>query len=65
MLNPDPSLPQTSNRESHMNIRLAPNNVSFKYLYRDAGNYKQHGEAIFTNTTFISIQEIEQQIRST
>jgi len=38
--------------------------VSFKYLYRDASNYKLHGEAVFTNHTFMSIDEIEKQIRS-
>ena len=44
--------------------RLGPCNVSFKYLYRDASNYKSHGEAVFTNFTFIPIDEIEKQIRS-
>jgi hypothetical protein len=38
--------------------------VSFKYLYRDASNYKQHRETIFTNNTSIPIEEIEKQIRS-
>ena len=44
--------------------RLGPCNVSFKYLYRDASNYKLHGGAVFTNHTFMSIDEIEKQIRS-
>ena len=44
--------------------RLGPCNVSFKYLYRDASNYKLHGEAVFTNFTFMPIDEIEKQIRS-
>ena len=44
--------------------RLGACNVSFKYLYRDASNYKLHGEAVFTNHTFIPIDEIEKQIRS-
>ena len=44
--------------------RLGPCNVSFKYLYRDASNYKSHGEAVFTNFTFMPIDEIEKQIRS-
>ena len=44
--------------------RLGPCNVSFKYLYRDASNYKLHGEAVFTNHTFMPIDEIEKQIRS-
>ncbi len=39
-------------------------NVSFQYLYRDASNYKLHGEAIFTNTTGLSIEEVEKRIRS-
>jgi len=43
---------------------LGPCNVSFKYLYRDASNYKLHGEAVFTNHTFIAINEIEKQIRA-
>ena len=38
--------------------------MSFKYLYRDASNYKLHGEAVFTNHTFMPIEEIEKQIRS-
>ena len=44
--------------------RLGACNVSFKYLYRDASNYKLHGEAVFTNHTFVPIDEIEKQIRS-
>ena len=44
--------------------RLGPSNVSFKYLYRDASNYKLHGETVFTNHTFMTIDEIEKQIRS-
>ena len=43
---------------------MGPCNVSFKYLYRDASNYKLHGEAVFTNHTFIAINEIEKQIRA-
>jgi hypothetical protein len=45
--------------------RLAqPTNLLFRYMYRDASNYKQHGEAIFTNRTFLSPDEIEKQIRA-
>ena len=44
--------------------RLGACNVSFKYLYRDASNYKLHGEAVFTNYTFMPIDGIEKQIRS-
>ena len=39
-------------------------NISFQYLYRDASNYKLHGEAIFTNTTSLSLEETEKQIRT-
>jgi hypothetical protein len=43
---------------------LGASNVSFKYLYRDASNYKLHGEAVFTNHTLLPIDEIEKQIRA-
>lgn len=39
-------------------------NICFRYLYRDASNYKQHGEAIFTNQRRLSVEEIEKQIRA-
>ena len=39
-------------------------NVLFRYLYRDASNYKQYGEAIFTNQTFLLPDEIEKHIRA-
>jgi hypothetical protein len=39
-------------------------NICFTYLYRDAGNYKQHGEAVFGNRTRLPLEEIEQKIRS-
>jgi hypothetical protein len=39
-------------------------NVLFRYLYRDASNYKLYGEAIFTNQTFLPLAEIEQQVRA-
>ena len=52
------------NPENLFRTRLGPCNVSFKYLYRDASNYKLHGEAVFTNFTFMPIDEIEKQIRS-
>lgn len=42
--------------------RLGSNNISFHYLYRDASNYKLRGTVIFTNQTFLPIQEIENQI---
>lgn len=52
------------NPNNPFRTRLGPCNVSFKYLYRDASNYKLHGEAVFTNFTFMPIDEIEKQIRS-
>ena len=39
-------------------------NVLFKYMYRDASNYKQHGEALFSNHTFLVLDQLEQQIRA-
>ena len=52
------------NPNNPFRTRLGPCNVSFKYLYRDASNYKLHGEAVFTNFTFLPIDEIEKQIHS-
>ncbi|MEW6405466.1 MAG: hypothetical protein AB1649_27050 [Chloroflexota bacterium] len=43
---------------------MTDSNISFQYLYRDASNYKLHGEAIFTNTTGLSIEELEKRIRT-
>ncbi len=42
----------------------ATSNVSFQYLYRDTSNYKLHGEAIFTNTTGLSLEGVEKRIRA-
>lgn len=39
-------------------------NIRFAYLYRDASNYKQHGEVIFCNENQLTAEEIEKQIRS-
>jgi len=39
-------------------------NILFKYMYRDASNYKQYGQAIFSNDTFLPLDEVEQQIRA-
>jgi hypothetical protein len=39
-------------------------NIRFAYLYRDASNYKQHSEVIFSNEKQLSMNEIEKQIRS-
>jgi len=40
-------------------------NILFEYLYRDAGNNKQHGQAIFSNPGGIHLADIEAQIRAT
>ncbi len=39
-------------------------NLRLIYMYRDASNYKQHGEAIFSNEKQLSLQKIEKQIRA-
>ena len=39
------------------------NNIKFNYLYRDAGNYKQFSDIVFTNKNSLSLQEIELAIR--
>lgn len=38
-------------------------NIRFVYLYRDAGNYKQHGEVILSNETLLTVEEVDLQIR--
>ena len=43
---------------------MTDSNISFQYLYRDASNYKLHGEAIFTNTTGLSLDGLEKRIRA-
>ena len=40
------------------------NNIRFAYMYRDASNYKQHGEVIFSNEKHLPLDEIEKQIHS-
>ena len=37
--------------------------IRLNYLYRDAGNYKEYGEMIFTNKDSKSIEEIELVLR--
>jgi hypothetical protein len=37
-------------------------NILFSYLYRDAGNYKQHNDEIFTNHHNYSIEHIRERI---
>jgi hypothetical protein len=39
-------------------------NIRFGYLYRDAGNYKQQGEAVFTNETCLPVEQLDKQIRA-
>jgi len=39
-------------------------NIRFIYLYRDASNYKQHGEVILSNETQRTVEEIDRTIRS-
>ena len=39
-------------------------NIRFIYLYRDASNYKQHGEVILSNEMQLAVEEIDQGIRS-
>ena len=39
-------------------------NVRFVYMYRDASNYKQHGEVILSNETLLTDEEVDKQIRS-
>jgi hypothetical protein len=43
---------------------LSPRNIRFRYLYRDASNYKQHGDAVFSNRDRLSLKEIEERIRT-
>ncbi len=39
-------------------------NIRFVYMYRDASNYKQHGEVILSNETPLTVEEVDKQIRS-
>jgi len=39
-------------------------NIRFVYMYRDASNYKQHGEVILPNETLLTVEEVDTQIRS-
>ncbi len=57
-------LARATNIGHQAGTHLGSENVSFQYLYCDAGNYKLRGTAIFTNHSFLTIEEIEQQIRS-
>jgi hypothetical protein len=51
----------TAERETTMKIHP---NILLAYLYRDASNYKQHGEVILSNETQRTVEEIDQTIRS-
>ena len=44
-------------------MNVTNNNIKFNYLYRDAGNYKEFGEIIFTNQDSKSVEGIELVIR--
>ena len=64
---PDKVIPPVARRlaEEYMYAREnAPMNVKFKYIYRDASNYKQHGVAVFSNPDHLPLDEIEKQIRA-
>ncbi len=37
-------------------------NIRMEYLYRDAGNYKNWGEVVFSNPTSIPIKRVEQLV---
>ncbi|MEO6978720.1 MAG: hypothetical protein ABI113_10090 [Mucilaginibacter sp.] len=39
-------------------------NIKFNYLYRDSGNYKKYGFAIFANTDNLELAEVEKHIRA-
>lgn len=39
-------------------------NIRFVYMYRDASNYKQHGEVILPNETLLTVEKVDTQIRS-
>jgi hypothetical protein len=62
--NNQPSSALAGLRLAEGNPFLTPTNIRFRYLYRDASNYKQHGEAIFTNHSHLSLMEIETRIRA-
>ena len=54
----------TEQESVFLHRKANPTNLLFRYMYRDASNYKQHGETIFTNQTFLLPGEIEKQIRA-
>lgn len=52
------------NRPQIQDNPLSPRNIRFRYLYRDASNYKQHGDAVFSNQDRLSLNAIEERIRA-
>lgn len=40
------------------------NNISFSYLYRDAGNYKKWGQIVFNNPNNLKIEKIDRRLRN-
>ena len=40
-------------------------NIKLSYLYRDAGNFKEYGEVIFSNPNNLSISLVSDKFRST
>lgn len=38
--------------------------IVFEYLYRDAGNFKNYGDAQFRNDTALPLDEIDERIRA-
>jgi hypothetical protein len=66
---PKPKLPARRLRLTEQGAAFShpkeqPTNILFRYMYRDASNYKQHGDAIFTNQTLLLPADIEKQIRA-
>jgi hypothetical protein len=47
----------------HLYMELIIMNICLHYLYRDAGNYKNWGEVVFTNKTNIELGLLEKSVR--
>lgn len=45
-------------------MSASKNNLKFEYLYRDAGNYKQFGELVFSNPQNLSAEEADLKLRA-
>jgi len=39
-------------------------NIRFDYMYRDGGNKKNHGEAVFANRSSLPLDQIERRIKA-